>query len=76
MGCNHHWIIEASREPEVEGQCYNCGEIRTFVNVMPDECRDAWGLPNSRWAPIGEDGLPRHPLSEGSYRTINLGGAE
>ena len=76
MGCQHRWIIEATQADEAEGQCYNCGEVRTFANLPPDEWRVAWGAPNERWAPIGEDGVPRRALEDGGFQIVRLGGAE
>jgi hypothetical protein len=76
MGCQHHWIIEATTADEAEGQCYNCGEVRTFTNLPPDQWRSPWGPLDGRWAPLGEDGLPRRALGEGCYRIIRIGGAE
>jgi hypothetical protein len=41
MGCKHRWQIEQTSADEAEGQCYNCGEIRTFRNRI-DKSLNRW----------------------------------
>lgn len=80
--CKHHWMIESTEADEAEGQCYNCGEVRTFRNQCPDTVAPR---PNSRWAGLGEGGLPRLQLLwvecdrepvPGCYKTIPLLGVD
>ena len=34
--CHHHWIIEAANGPKSKGMCKYCGEVRYFLNTMPN----------------------------------------
>ena len=34
--CHHYWIIEAANGPKSKGMCKYCGEIKYFLNTMPD----------------------------------------
>jgi hypothetical protein len=54
MGCKHHWIIEQTAGAEAEGQCYNCGEIRTFINRLPQGIGEASEC-DHYWAPWVRD---------------------
>jgi hypothetical protein len=34
--CHHYWIIEVANGPKSKGVCKHCGEVRYFLNTMPD----------------------------------------
>ncbi|MCX7912575.1 MAG: hypothetical protein N2506_06420 [Dehalococcoidales bacterium] len=34
--CRHYWVIETARGPKSSGRCRYCGEIREFLNSMPE----------------------------------------
>jgi len=39
-GCAHHWIIGAPSGPISEGECRNCGLLKTFSNFFEGS---TWG---------------------------------
>ena len=34
--CRHYWVIEMAHGPTSRGFCQYCGEVRDFLNVIPD----------------------------------------
>lgn len=35
-GCHHYWVIELANGPQSKGVCKYCGEVKYFLNTMPD----------------------------------------
>ena len=34
--CHHYWVIEVAHGPKSKGVCKYCGEVKYFLNTMPD----------------------------------------
>ena len=59
--CHHYWVIEAANGPESKGMCKYCGEVKTFLNTMPD-----FNIPKRKNNPFKLPEVPQVELDDDS----------